>query len=98
VTPEWYRFGYTGGSLVTDSNDKEVPRSIRFPLKIWKALDKDAKACGRSSVKQLEQLLRIYYNLEATETDNEKLLSIELAPGGTLKVPEKSSRKGQNAA
>lgn len=47
--------------------DKETPRSIRFPAKLWKAIDEDAKRCKRSAVKQLEAILSLYYDLSDVE-------------------------------
>ncbi len=40
---------------------KEIARSIRLPQHLWDALDRDAKRCLRSSVKQLEAVLTTYY-------------------------------------
>lgn len=53
---------------------EEVPRSIRFPKSLWEALDNDAKRCKRSSVKQLEALLTVYYELGNVEINEEKMI------------------------
>lgn len=47
--------------------DKESPRSIRFPVKLWKLIDEDAKRCKRSAVKQMEAILSLYYDLSDSE-------------------------------
>lgn len=53
--------------------DKEQPRSIRFPQRLWDAIDRDAVRCGRSAVKQLEVLLSAYYGLRNVELDYDRL-------------------------
>lgn len=50
--------------MASDSDDEDVPRSIRLPRKLWKALDEDAERCKRSSVRQLEALLSKWYGLD----------------------------------
>lgn len=47
--------------------DKEQPRSIRFPQKLWDAIDRDAQRSKRSAVKQMEAILSMYYRLANTE-------------------------------
>ena len=44
--------------------DDDKPRSIRFPEKLWNAIDVDAKRCKRSAVKQMEAVLTAYYGLD----------------------------------
>lgn len=58
--------------------DVEKGRSIRFPQKIWDALDVDAKRCKRSSVKQLEALLTAYYDLGNIELENNKIEFVQV--------------------
>jgi hypothetical protein len=53
--------------------DKEQPRSIRFPQKLWDAIDRDAIRCGRSAVKQMEILLSVYYELRNVDIDHDRL-------------------------
>ncbi|HYE72757.1 MAG TPA: hypothetical protein VEF04_05475 [Blastocatellia bacterium] len=55
--------------------DKEVPRSLRLPLRVWQALDMDAARCRRSANKQLEALLVTYYNLDDVEMANINLMA-----------------------
>ena len=59
---------------------QEVARSIRFPKRLWDAIDEDAKRCRRSSLKQMEALLTVYYDLDNIEIDNAKLLPQEDHP------------------
>lgn len=47
--------------------DPEVSRSIRFPKQLWEQIDKDAKRCRRSSVKQMEALLTSYYLIDSVD-------------------------------
>lgn len=46
------------------TNEDDRLRSIRFPQRLWDAIDADAERCKRSSVKQLEAVLSLYYGLE----------------------------------
>lgn len=69
--------------------DKEQPRSIRFPQSLWDSIDRDAMRCGRSSVKQMEVLLSVYYGLRDVDLDKEKLVrmgGIAVAPRSTSKA------------
>jgi len=40
---------------------KPIGRTFYFEKELWTRLDDDAKRCGRSSVKQLEAILKTYY-------------------------------------
>lgn len=74
---------------VTPMADKEQPRSIRFPQSLWDAIDRDAMRCGRSSVKQMEALLSVYYGLRDVEINNELLRQM-----GGLPVAPRSASNG----
>jgi hypothetical protein len=63
LVSHWY-LGAKIRSLAEASEDDEVPRSIRLPRRIWRALDEDARRCKRSSVRQLEALLSKWYDID----------------------------------
>lgn len=66
----------------------DIPRSIRFPKKVWDAIDADAQRCKRSSVKQMEAVLSAYYKLEDVELDGHYLEMVgELMPHSRRKMP-----------
>ena len=66
----------------------DIPRSIRFPKKVWDAIDADAQRCKRSSVKQMEAVLSAYYQLEDVELDAHYLEMVgELMPHSRRKMP-----------
>ena len=66
----------------------DIPRSIRFPKKVWDAIDADAQRCKRSSVKQMEAVLTAYYKLEDVELDQHSLEMLgELMPHSRRKIP-----------
>lgn len=46
-------------------------RSIRFPQRLWDAIDAEAQRCQRSSEKQVEAILATYYELEDVELSQE---------------------------
>lgn len=50
-----------------------VSRSIRFPKKLWEAIDMDSSRSKRSSVKQMEAILMAYYKLENVDLDKERI-------------------------
>lgn len=78
--------GYASQPMV----DKEQPRSIRFSQRLWDAIDRDAVRCGRSSVKQMEVLLSVYYGLRDVELDMEKLNrmgGVPVAPRSSRGIP-----------
>jgi predicted DNA-binding protein len=58
------------------TTEEEIPRSIRFPRKLWEAIDQDAKRCRRSSVKQLEAILLSYYEIEDVDLHRETLFKV----------------------
>jgi 23S rRNA maturation-related 3'-5' exoribonuclease YhaM len=66
----------------------DIPRSIRFPKKVWDAIDADAQRCKRSSVKQMEAVLTAYYQLEDVELNQQSLEMLgELMPHSRRKIP-----------
>lgn len=58
------------------ATEDEIPRSIRFPRKLWEAIDQDAKRCRRSAVKQLEAILLSYYEIEDVDLHKEILFKV----------------------
>lgn len=78
MIPIWYIYG---NILVKTKMDKEeIPRSIRFPKKLWELIDQDAKRCRRSSVKQLEAILLSYYEIEDVDLNKVSFLNIRNKP------------------
>ena len=71
---------------MTDESEKGTTRSIRFPQKVWAALEGDAKRCKRSAIKQLEALLSKWYGLEDVE------IPFEMSAGVSRKNKEKEER------
>ncbi len=66
----------------------DIPRSIRFPKKVWDAIDADAQRCKRSSVKQMEAVLTTYYKLEDVELNQQSLEMLgDLMPHSRRKMP-----------
>lgn len=66
-----------GDAMKTEErNEEPKPRSINLPTYVWQALDKDAKRCRRSAVKQIEAILVRYYNLEANVDLDEQAISL----------------------
>lgn len=63
-------------------NNDETPRSIRFPMSLWDAIDRDAIRCKRSAVKQMQAVLLTYYELEDVEIHNNaiELTRLEFDP------------------
>lgn len=47
------------------------PRLIQLPTKLWEAIDKDAKRCRRSVVKQVEAILLSYFELEDVDLNSQ---------------------------
>lgn len=60
--------------LRTKEDEELGVRSLRLPRYIWEALDKDAKRCRRSPVRQIEAILVRYYNLDPSVELNEPAL------------------------
>jgi hypothetical protein len=50
-----------------------IGRTFYFEKSLWSRLDEDAKRCGRSSVKQLEAILKTYYQVGDVELREESL-------------------------
>lgn len=66
--------------------ENETPRSIRFPQKLWDAIDRDAKRCKRSAVKQMEAVLSAYYRINDSNIDIDRLNEIQvIEPQSRLK-------------
>ena len=66
----------------------DIPRSIRFPKKVWDAIDADAQRCKHSAVKQMEAVLTTYYGLEDVELSQQSLEMLgELMPHSKRKIP-----------
>jgi hypothetical protein len=71
-------------------SEDEVTRSIRFPRRLWDAIDEDAKRCRRSSLKQIEALLTVYYDLDNIEINKSQFLEDGLiAPDSNHPLPMK---------
>lgn len=54
------------------SEETETPRSIRLSRDVWNRLDADAERCQRSSVKQLEAVLRKYFRISDVDINFER--------------------------
>jgi hypothetical protein len=68
--------------------NEDIPRSIRFPKRLWDAIDGDAQRCKRSSVKQMEAVLSAYYGLEDVDLNKQSLEIIgELLPKSKKTMP-----------
>lgn len=52
---------------------KEKQRSIRLEGIIWNSLDDEAKACGRTPLQQLRQILLTYFELDLAEISKERI-------------------------
>jgi hypothetical protein len=84
--------------------DDERPRTVRMPQWIWDALDREAQDCKRSSVKQLETVLTVYYRGKVSEVDKDHLEAMSgrtetpspnhIPHGGTLKLGKRKSKTG----
>ena len=60
-----------------------IGRTFIFEKSLWSKLDEDAKRCGRSSVKQLEAILKTYYQVEDVELNQQSLQILgEIMPRG----------------
>ncbi len=65
-----------------------IGRTFIFEKSLWSKLDEDAKRCGRSSVKQLEAILKTYYQVEDVELNQQSLEMLgELMPHSRRKMP-----------
>lgn len=85
--PSWYH-----SSSMTDD---EKPRSIRFPQRLWDAIDRDAVRCKRSAVKQMEAVLSEYYALAAVELDRESLETMRSKGARTATVSFGQKEQGK---
>lgn len=85
--PNWYSFD----SMTED----EKPRSIRFPQRLWDAIDRDAHRCKRSAVKQMESVLSEYYGLASVDLDREKLKDMQAARAETPNFTSGQKRKNR---
>lgn len=64
-----------------------IGRTFIFEKSLWSKLDEDAKRCGRSSVKQLEAILKTYYDVGDVELSHESLQILgEIMPRGGKRV------------
>lgn len=70
----------------------EIVRSIRMPKDVWDALDQDAERCRRSSVKQLEAVLTVYYGLADIELNTVRMNAMR--GGEALGSGEATGTKG----
>ncbi len=67
---------------------KIIGRTFKFETALWKKLDADAERCGRSSTKQLEAILKTYYDAEDVELSRHSLEMLgELSPRSRTKMP-----------
>lgn len=65
-----------------------IGRTFIFEKSLWSKLDEDAKRCGRSSVKQLEAILKTYYQVEDVELNQQSLEILgDLMPHSRRKMP-----------
>ena len=81
---------------------KIIGRTFNFEKSLWERLDEDAKRCGRSSVKQLEAILKTYYDVENVELNRHSLEMLgELMPHSKRKTPvieTENERKNKKVA
>lgn len=80
------------GGAKTLAEKEEQPRSIRFPPKVWAALDEDAARCRRSPVRQLESILLSLYEIEDVELDRNGL---ERARERVTRVPVQKANQNE---
>jgi hypothetical protein len=67
---------------------KPIGRTFYFEKELWALLDADAKRCGRSSVKQLEAILKTYYAVADVELNRQSLEILgEIMPTGRKTIP-----------
>lgn len=60
-----------------------IGRTFYFEKSLWSRLDDDAKRCGRSSVKQLEAILKTYYSVGDVELKKESLEILGVMSGAS---------------
>ena len=58
------------------ADSDERLRSIRFPQALWDAIDEDADRCKRSSVRQMEVVLSIFYGFDNSAIDIDRVRAI----------------------
>jgi len=74
-------------------SENEKGRNIRFPLELWDAIDADAKRCKRSSVKQMESVLSLYYRLSAGEVRQDVIEKMQQGSEVVIINTDKKVRK-----
>lgn len=68
LVPKWCdNVGSMGRRKKNPDEDNSQNRTIRMDKDIWALLDKDSDRCGRSSNKQIEAILRVYFREEDVE-------------------------------
>ena len=55
-------------------------RTIRLPQWLWDEIDRDARRCKRSAVKQIEAVLGVYYRGETVDLDPKHIKNIPDKP------------------
>lgn len=82
---------------------KPIGRTFYFEKELWTKLDDDAKRCLRSSTKQMEAILKTYFNVEDVDLNSAGLEMLgKLAPRSAKKTPlveaEKENQKKKRTA
>ncbi len=62
---------------------KPIGRTFYFEKELWAKLDEDAKRCLRSSTKQMEAILKTYFDVEDVDLNKDGLEMLgEIMPKG----------------
>ncbi len=63
---------------------KPIGRTFYFEKELWARLDEDAKRCLRSSTKQMEAILKTYFDVEDVDLNQAGLETLgEIMPRGS---------------
>jgi len=63
---------------------KPIGRTFYFEKDLWAKLDEDAKRCLRSSTKQMEAILKTYFDVEDVDLNQAGLETLgEIMPRGS---------------
>ena len=92
----------TGETAAGETVSKPIGRTFYFEKELWAKLDDDAKRCLRSSVKQLEAILKTYYGVEDVELNQNSVEILgRLMPNSKRRLPlieTEPKRKKKKAA
>jgi hypothetical protein len=67
---------------------KPIGRTFYFEKELWAKLDDDAKRCLRSSTKQMEAILKTYFDVSDVDLSKAGVEMLgELAPNSKRKTP-----------